>query len=483
MSTLAKLPVVVGAGLAGLLISRRLAEEGIEHILLGRKPEFAGPVLGESMNFVSSVEIDRFFQDDKDCTYPKEWIFLHGFGTNLLAFDFKRLLTSWPGLHAYKVMLGADCPKLRLTHLDRLLFDPRLYARVTALPEVRRVDNDITNVDYDPGSDRITALHLNDGSVLEPSCVFDATNGQRLLGRALNIPLIPIGGLRHVYYAHYHGQCGEEELWQRATNMLSIDAEGLRGLAWAIPLGHYVSVGVSLYEVPADMDAEEVMAATIRAYARRGMDILARFPERGRVLSHPHRYYTHERAFGANYLLASGSMAQINFASSTGVTTAIAAAEVAGRFARGDAEIGAAYQAFMQRVVSSHVVFDGLEANGFEPEISVYLSREWFMYGMRRVSHFYTLKTSLRTRWAATFLLKGLLRFAPRWIWVFRRFARINDPELKRQFPMPALALTASELTPGEAGPGAPTNGSKATPTDAGWAANEPPGPAPHITP
>ena len=45
----AQLPVVIGSGLTGLSISHSLSSAGIDHLLIGRRPEMS-PRLGESLN-------------------------------------------------------------------------------------------------------------------------------------------------------------------------------------------------------------------------------------------------------------------------------------------------------------------------------------------------------------------------------------------------------------------------------------------------
>lgn len=442
MSTSRELcPVIIGAGLGGMLISRRLSEEGVPHVLLGKTPDFSGPTLGESMNFVSSIEFDRYFKAYQAFAHPKDWIFLLGNGTSTTGLNFDRFLSSFPAVPAVQWSIGVELPRLRLIHLDRIGFDTALYQDILQSPHLRRVEAGVRRVVHDAETDRITALELDDDTVLEPSCVFDTSNAARLLAKALSIPLKPLSDTRHLVYAHFRGQCGDKVLWQRATNILSLrDPDGVVGLAWAIPLGEYISVGASLTENRPGLAPERVMDRLLERYADRGVDVLDRYPDRRPARAHPHQYYSHERAFGANYLLASGAYAQINFASSTGVTTSMAAAEVAARFSRGDLDAAAQYQRFMDTIVASRVVFDGLEVLGQEDRVDTKLAAAWFRRGMERVNRFYTLKTALRPRIGAGWFNMAVIATSPDWLLGTSRFLDFNQPEHLRHFSRRAEA-------------------------------------------
>src|SRR5262245_40319780 len=78
-------PVILGAGLTGLAISRALSAAGIMHVLVGDRPTEA-PRLGESLNAEGSLEIARQFPDLARFLFDKQRLALF-FGGHALSFD------------------------------------------------------------------------------------------------------------------------------------------------------------------------------------------------------------------------------------------------------------------------------------------------------------------------------------------------------------------------------------------------------------
>ena len=117
-----------------------------------------------------------------------------------------------------------------------------------------------------------------------------------LLGRKLDIPYENFDQPRQVIFTHYMQKdcedlCHREDLpWMHATTLLRAETEfdGLNGVSWFIPLGKYVSVGISMApEDIGDRNPEEIIAALTKAYQNRGIDYSREFARRKEIVSVP----------------------------------------------------------------------------------------------------------------------------------------------------------------------------------------------------
>src|SRR5690348_839561 len=64
------MPVVLGSGLTGLSVSHSLSRAGVDHVLVGRRPDMA-PRLGESMNLEGTLLLWEMFPELSRFFYPK----------------------------------------------------------------------------------------------------------------------------------------------------------------------------------------------------------------------------------------------------------------------------------------------------------------------------------------------------------------------------------------------------------------------------
>jgi len=399
----AALPVVLGGGLIGLAISRALSSAGIKHYLLGEKPNSL-PRLGESLNAEGSLEIARQFPEFSRFFFAKRQQALF-FGGHALSFDF---LES-QGARAFYPWLGLPA-NIPFFHVDRIGFDQALFEAATADPCCVFVQDRAEGLDYDPFADRIEAVRLAKGKALASRYVFDATNHVRFVARKIGVPYLRIGEPRRVVFAHYRlagkatvasaepacacgymadvlrgvasrfcPACGTEDQrlvppasspastgsnepspWSTATSLLRLDGEAdlAEGLAWCIPLGDYVSVGVSVDPAQSPYAPGVLMDWVEAAYARRGIDVRAAFPDRGAPVSIVHEHYNHPRCYGRNWLLTGPSCCQFWFPSAAGVATGLVAARLAPGLLETPAQTSLLYQAYIDRLAASHA---GLE--------------------------------------------------------------------------------------------------------------------------
>jgi len=409
------LPVIIGSGLSGMAISDWLTRAGIAHVMLGAPPNDL-PRLGESIDPAGTLALLRYYPEFDQYYYRKAWIsvFLGDFATSC---NFGQNIGRVLGLK----MLGFTSPP-EFIHVDRVGFDKALFEKVTASEFLTRIETLVDAIDYDADTDKIRVLHLANGESLRPSYVFDCTNHVRLLGKALNIPLKTISAPQRVVFNHFHA-AGEapicdsvEKEWLHATNILRLydDIDGYNGLAWLIPLGKYVSAGVSMPKDDNDCPDDEVMDLLAAAYARRGMPYMDYFPKPSRQLSVPYQqYFFHERAYGKNWLLAGPSYGQVWFPSASGVGAALVAGFIAADIIKSPEEVGQLYQEYIIGLIESHTIFDRMilkHHSELMPELVKLESNRIVTENVKRVARLATIQSN---RMGATFgrmLLKAVNR-------------------------------------------------------------------------
>jgi hypothetical protein len=187
-------PIILGAGLTGLAISRALSVAEIPHVLVGDGPTEM-PRLGESLNAEGSLEIMRQFPDLARFFFDKRRLALF-FGGHALSFD----SIQYAAGHTYYPLLSYPST-VQLRHVDRVGFDRALFATATASKYCIHISDKIVALDYKPVSDRIAAVILASGKTITSTYVFDATNQACFVARKLGVGLRRIGEARRVVFA------------------------------------------------------------------------------------------------------------------------------------------------------------------------------------------------------------------------------------------------------------------------------------------
>lgn len=408
-------PVIIGSGLSGMAISDWLSKARIHHTMIGAPPNNL-PRLGESIDPAGTLEMLQFYPEFDEFYYRKRWIsvFLGEYATSC---NFGQNFSRRIGLR----MLGFTSPS-EFIHVDRIGFDNALYQKVIASDYCHRVDLLVDSVDYNADTDRFDALQLSDGQGLRPSYVFDCTNHVRLLGKAANIPIKTISDPQRVVFSHYHAagetpMCDTVEMeWLHATNILRLyeDVDGVDGLAWAIPLGNYISAGISMPRGSNECTDEEVLGMLGAAYARRGMPYLEHFPKPAEVMSVPYQqYFFHERAYGKNWLLAGPSYGQVWFPSSSGVGTSLIAGYIAADIINNPEEVGQLYQDYLVGLQESHFIFDRMIKKHYKemtPELVKVESNRIVTENVKRVARLATIQSGKAGASFGKILIKAVSR-------------------------------------------------------------------------
>ena len=352
------IPVVVGSGLTGLSISHSLSRASIDHVLIGRRPDMS-PRLGESMNLEGTLLLWEMFPQLSRFFFPKAQV-LGYLGEHEVVCDFdvgKRLISRL----IFRAMGYA--PAEEFLQVDRLGFDAALWDLTVASAHCTQLDAPAASLDFDAASDRFIGVRLTDGTVLEPSYLFDGTNHGRLLGKTAKLGYRELSQPQRVTYTHYHLSAGAShglDDWERTTAIVRLfrETDGMEAIAWCIPLGSYVSIGLSMGADESPLSDVELLEKTAAAFARYGIDYRRRFSRQSEIKGLRHSYFVYDRAYGANWLLAGPSFCQVWWMAGAGVGTALAAARLAPKLLQDPERWGGEYDRFMKRVEAMQKVFD-----------------------------------------------------------------------------------------------------------------------------
>ena len=373
------LPVVVGSSFSGLLLSIELSSQGIEHVLVGGEEPDDTPRLGESLNECASPELfGRFSEKYPECFHTKSHIaLLNGEYATAVHFgdpDRCEKITSryntsagpWP--HGSGKIFWASVTSNNLMHCDRITLDKHVYREAIAEESCHLVKSLVSTVETE--NDKVVRLVLENGTVLDsPRYVLDATGFRGVIAKAFDVGLQPMSSTQRVVWAHMHTTTGKElprRWWRQGTNLLKHldEIDGYDGISWLIPLGDYVSIGVSLDldRYPEEqIDDETVIQKLVESYERRGLDVSSLFPDRRRPICElKHAYYQRDRAYGANWLLAGNTYKAVWFPTSSGLWMTVAACRLLPHLFERPHELGAHYEHALSQLDDFHEFLEGM---------------------------------------------------------------------------------------------------------------------------
>ncbi len=358
-----QVPVIIGGGIAGMLISRKLSRKKIAHIIIGKPMLEDSPRLGESMTELVSIEFTKEFKDYAQYFYAKEVTpFYMGDRVSGLRFDYFRTLQA-------VFSDDKDEQTNSFIHVDRIGFDRALYDEVSRSKECYWIQDMVTDIEFNEKTDQVNGIHLKDHATIVPSFVWDCTNHVRLLGNKMNIPFKNFDEQRRVFFTHYSKKnsgtsCNADNVpWIHATTLLQAqgNTDGLKGISWLIPLGDYISVGISMNPMDiGDKTAEEIMALLSKAYQNRGLDYTEYFPRRKEIVSIPSQHYAYDRLVGKNWALVGGSGINAWFTSGSNLSIVTCMAAMADKIIAQPEIYGEHYTNHTQGFVQTQKVYDAL---------------------------------------------------------------------------------------------------------------------------
>ena len=351
--------VILGGGLTGMSISLSLEREGIPHTVVGGPPGTA-PLLGESLNLEGTLHLEEFCGEYADFFGPKTGAAAY-IGDHVVHCGFR--VSGKAVSRVFYKLLGTEAPS-EFHHIDRIALDNAMWDRMCGQRLTQVVDAKTESVAFDTASDRVTEVGLSTGEKLRPRIVFDATNYRRVVAVAADVPVRLLEGPQRVVFTHYHpsGRAPVPQprpAYDLYTSVVRLypETDGIDAVAWYIPIKTYLSIGVSFEAGSNELDDDEVLALVDAAYVRRGMPYRERFPERAQVMSMDFRYYAHDRAAGANWMLAGQTFAAVWWMSGAGVGTSFAAARMAPAFVRDPMAVGPRYGTYINDLLPIHDTF------------------------------------------------------------------------------------------------------------------------------
>lgn len=406
-------PVIIGVGIGGMTVSRALSKAQIPHILIGSPPDDT-PRPGESLNLEGTLLLYKHFPDLAHHYFRKS-LGVAYLGEHVVSCGFvndHHPIKKW----VFNIV-GHNRPD-ELLHFDRIAFDRELYQSVTASQYCTVINEFVTEVIYDSDSDRIDQLRLANGVTLSPRFIYDATNRGAVISRALKLKSEPLSEVHRAVYTHYHNGTGKplpdfyDVPWERSTNILGLypDIDGIHAIAWCIPLGSYVSIGVTtLGDTDPNAYPEEVLLNIVEeAFKRRGICYRERYPETTVIKSHPNQFFVQERAYGTNWLLVGAAFISICWISSAGIGSGLAVADIAAPILDNPQKYGAIYERHLRHLVEMHRTLDWFVEAPYQSLTTDAIGRQMdkiFLHNARRMLMASRLDRN-KLRWA---VCEGLL--------------------------------------------------------------------------
>jgi flavin-dependent dehydrogenase/acyl carrier protein len=358
-----KIPVIIGGGISGMLISRKLSQKNIEHVVIGKPVLGDSPRLGESMTELVSIEFTEDLKEYSQYFYSKEVTpFYMGDRVSGLRFNYFKTLHS-----IFKD--DSEEQDYSFIHVDRVGFDQALYNEVSKSKYCHWMEDMVNEVEYDEYTDEIKSVFLSNHKKIVPSFIWDCTNHVRLLGRKIKIPFHNFDDQRHVFFTHYLKKdvvtsCDIDGApWIHATSLLRAEKahDGIQGVSWLIPLGDYISVGISMNpEDVGDKTPEEVITLLTKAYQNRGLDYTKYFPRRKEIINIPSQHYAYDRFVGKNWALVGGSGINAWFTSGSNLSIVTCMATMADKIIEQPEVYGEHYTNHTKGFVTTQKVYDAL---------------------------------------------------------------------------------------------------------------------------
>lgn len=256
----------------------------------------------------------------------------------------------------------------------------------------------VKSITYDPKTDRVSQLQLDQDLEIETDYVFDCSNQVGILPKAMQLPVKTLGKKQKVAFTHLGTtkpvNC--QESWLHSTNLMITkkSLDGVNGFCWCIPLGQHVSIGISCdSEEAQNISPEEMIELLIRAFTRNGINLTTIYDQKYNIASIQNQYYLYEKISGANWLLAGPTAGQIWFPSGSAVGLCLFAACLADKFLANDPKALELYQTYFDSLLETHEIFNKLRYQDMEDEYLNQLTNNIFIKNGERLC-FYALGQS-----------------------------------------------------------------------------------------
>ncbi|HEX6835285.1 MAG TPA: hypothetical protein VF334_01875, partial [Polyangia bacterium] len=227
------------------------------------------------------------------------------------------------------------------------------------------------------------------------------------------------------------------------------------GVGWCIPIGDYVSMGISR---PADRDLsdEAALALLERSMAERGLRYREVYPELAGTQTIETRFFVHDRVCGKNWILAGQTGCQGWFSTLTGIESSLFCASIADKLVESPERASKIYRQYIDAVVETHKGFTTFHASTVETPLAVVERR----YHYTLVADLYrrlTYQAQLCNGTVAALLARFERMFLKIWIWLGKVAAKdrfcplvVAEPQAFAQLVAHARELGQAEVAPAD---------------------------------
>lgn len=392
-------PVIIGASISGMGISKKLSLNQIEHVLIGDPVKEKRPILGESVEMLGCKILKEIFPDQAQHYYPKLGINYH-LEKNICHFDFKRCfkIPEIVELMERTKYTHTAEKSFSLIHVDRALFDASIYEEVINSPYCHHISARVSGLDHDIEKENILQINLTNGINIVPSYVYDGSNALKVLVQLQNLEIEYLTESMRIVFTHYQANentraklNSKENPWYTFTNIMRHykHISGFEGSSWCIPVGEHISIGTNIIG-NCDLTDEEILNVAKQRYQERGINYGNLYPQLVSVTSFKGPLYYSKKTFGNNWVLASGAAALTWYTAQTGVESAMFVSNIADKLLRYPQEYGKYYQEFITQQVNMHRVHDWLHYHSAE-SVNEVNSHEFMINAIRNIQGRYLL--------------------------------------------------------------------------------------------
>ncbi len=439
------LPIIIGCGINGLAVSRSLSRQRIAHRLIGTPVPLQRPCLGESMDAVCTLDLEKNFSDGKAAYFQKADLDFHIQGTKTNCnFNFQ----GSPGLRKYFKTLGLK-PLPGLYHVDRIGFDDHVFTQTVASQYCQHLDGRVADITV--ANDTVQALELDNGQRFEPRFVFDCSNHAAVLPRAMGLKPKTFGKPQRVAFTHYRLDNPDQNAhahWRLATSLVRTepDQDQISGFGWVIPIGDHVSLGVSVNdEDPTDLTDEQILEHFALACRKRGVPLVDHAKQVAPTRCIRNTHFAHDKVHGANWVLSGPTACQVWFSTGTAVGFATFAAALAPQLMKRSRRAQNLYQQYITSLRGSHDVITAMREDTLTPaDMTRFTNKIYVGNGIRMGLYAQAIGNPLRTR-----IAQLLTRMTP---WIGRNTDFCNTPvPSPADTPAPAASAEENLGTPSQA--------------------------------
>lgn len=348
--------VIMGTELTGLLTSIALSKAGLPHTLIGSPTTEDLFHHGEMLSMVGTVAFLQTFPELMEYAYDHKMcnLYVNNYSVNI---DFSHVLLT--PFRAFMHTFG-NAPLKALLAIDRRSVGQAVYEKAIHSPYCTHLDKSISTIDYEPNTDRIKQLTLQDGTELPISHLFDATGHQCAVAKKVGLNRQTLDEPYYFIHAYYDSGRDDGRMrlpqahWHEIRTGIRLYREEHGLNAFVVPLcqGNRLSLRISI----AVRELDEAMARGVetseealltfieQALSRHTIAYRNYYPYLRWHSGGTYEHYVYERAFGRNWLLTGNAYCNSLGTTAISLDTSFDVLHVGGSFTKHPERIGKLYQ-------------------------------------------------------------------------------------------------------------------------------------------